>query len=81
MLPAKKKKHQRPEPEREIFDIDRSNRIVEDKPPKKFRVRIFDVISECLRGNTYVEMEAEEEEAFEDTEKDFGTINLKQEEI
>ena len=81
MLPHKKKKYQRPEPEREIFDLDRSDRKVEAKPPKKFRIRIFDVVAECLRGNTYVEMEAEEEDAFEDNEKDFGTITVKEEDI
>tara|TARA_X000000950_G_C13739360_1_gene587795 strand:+ start:97 stop:342 length:246 start_codon:yes stop_codon:yes gene_type:complete len=81
MLPAKKKKLQRPEPEREIFDLDRSDRVVEAKPPKKLRVRIVDVILECFKGNTYVEMEAEEEEAFEDNERDFGTITVKEEDI
>jgi len=81
MLPSKKKKKERPDPEREIFDLDRSDRKVEAKAPKKFRVRLVDVVLECFRGNTYVEMEAEEEEAFEDTEKDFGTINLKEDDI
>lgn len=70
------------EPEREIFNLDRSDRKKECKPPKKIRVRFFDMIAECLRGKGYVEMEiSDEEEAFEDNEKDFGKINIKNEDI
>tara|TARA_B100000902_G_scaffold164852_2_gene159845 strand:+ start:10013 stop:10252 length:240 start_codon:yes stop_codon:yes gene_type:complete len=70
------------EPEREIFDLDRSDRKQECKPPRKIRVRFFDMISECLRGKGYVEMEiSDEEDAFEDNEKDFGKINIKNEDI
>lgn len=82
MLPVKKKKYQKPEAEREIFDLDRSNRVKECKQPKKIRVRIFDMVAECFKGKGYVEMEiSDDEDAFADTEKDFGTINVKEEDI
>ena len=82
MLPIKKDKFRKPEPEREIFDLDRSNRVQQPKKSKKIRVRLFDMVAECLRGKGYVEMEVpDEEDAFKDTEKDFGTINIKEEDI
>ena len=79
MLPVKNPK---PEAEREIFDLDRSNRKKECKPPKKIRVRFFDMVAECLKGKGYVEMEiSDEEDAFPENEKDFGTLNLKEDDI
>lgn len=70
------------EPEREIFDLDRSDRKQECKPPRKIRVRFFDMVAECLRGKGYVEMEiSDDEDAFKDNEKDFGKINIKNEDI
>lgn len=72
----------RPSEEREIFDLDRSDRKRECKPPRKIRVRLFDMVAECLRGKGYVEMVIpEEEDAFVDTEQDFGKINIKEEDI
>tara|TARA_B100001059_G_scaffold197051_1_gene202309 strand:+ start:180 stop:380 length:201 start_codon:yes stop_codon:yes gene_type:complete len=61
------------EPEREIFPLKR--------PPKKVRVSFFDMITECFRGKGYVEVEVPDEEAFGPVEKDFETINLKEEDI
>ena len=82
MLPMKKKKFRKPEPEREIFDLDRSNRTQQPKKPRRIKVRFFDMVAECLRGKGYVEMEVpDEDDAFEDNEKDFGTINIKEEDI
>ena len=70
------------EPEREIFDLDRSDRKQECKPPKKIRVRFFDMIAECLRGKGYVEMEiSDEEDAFEDNKKEIKTIDIRNEDI
>ena len=70
------------EPEREIFDIDRSDRKKECKPPRKIKVRFFDMVAECLRGKGYVEMEiSDEEDAFEDTKREVKTINIKDEDI
>lgn len=75
-------KKPKPEEEREVFNIDRSDRKKECKPPKKIRVRFFDFISECLRGKGFVEIEiSDDEDAFEDNESDFGTINIKEEDI
>jgi len=75
-------KKENPSEEREIFELDRSNRKKECKPPRKIRVRLFDMIAECLRGRGYVEMVIpEEEDAFVDTESDFGTININEEDI
>ena len=45
------------EPEREIFDLDRSDRKQECKPPRKIRVRFFDMVSECFKGKGFVEIE------------------------
>ena len=71
-----------PEEEREVFNIDRSDRKKECKPPKKVRVRLFDMILECMRGKGFVEIEiSDDEDAFEDNESDFGTINIKEEDI
>ncbi len=79
MKVAKKPK---PDPEREIFNLDRSNRKEEAKPPRTVRVRVFDMIVECFKGKGYVEVEVDQEEdAFQDEEKDFGTINIKDEDI
>ena len=70
------------EEEREIFNIDRSDRKKECKPPKKIRVRLFDMIAECLKGKGFVEVEiSDEEDAFQDNESDFGKINIKEEDI
>ena len=75
-------KKPKPEEEREIFNIDRSDRKKECKPPKKVRVRFFDMIVECMRGKGFVEVEiSDEEDAFQDNESDFGTINIKEEDI
>lgn len=70
------------EPEREIFNIDRSDRKEECKPPRKIRVRFFDMVIECLKGKGYVEMEiSDEEDAFEDTTVETKTINIKDDDI
>lgn len=75
-------KQPKPNPEREIFPLDRSNRKEEAKPPRTVRVRVFDMIVECFKGKGYVEVEiTQEEDAFQDEEKDFGTINIKDEDI
>ena len=72
----------KPDPEREIFKLDRKNRKEEAKPPKTVRVRVFDMIVECFKGKGYVEIEvSDDEDAFQDEEKDFGTINIKDEDI
>ena len=78
MLPVKKKV---PEEEREIFDLDRKDRK-QKKTQKKIRVRIFDMVSECFKGKGFVEIEvSDDEDAFLDNESDFGTINIKEEDI
>ena len=70
------------EPEREIFNIDRSDRKEECKPSRKIRVRFFDMVIECLKGKGYVEMEiSDEEDAFEDTTVETKTINIKDDDI
>ena len=78
MLPLKKKK---PEEEREIFNLDRNDRKPK-KTPKKIRVRFFDMVSECFKGKGFVEIEvSDDEDAFQDNENDFGTINIKEDDI
>ena len=40
------------------------------------------MILECMRGKGFVEIEiSDDEDAFEDNESDFGTINIKEEDI
>jgi len=51
-----------------------------EKKNKKLRVRFFDVIAECFKGNSYVEVEVEED-AFEEAPKEFSTLNIKKEDI
>ena len=78
MLPIKKRL---PEEERQIFDIKRDNQK-QKKQNKKIRVRIFDMVAECFKGKGFVEIEvSDDEDAFQDNEKDFGTINIKEEDL
>ena len=76
-------KKAKPEEEREIFNLDRSDRKKECKPPpRRIRVRIFDMVSECLRGKGFVEIVvSDDEDAFEDNESDFGTIKINEEDM
>ena len=76
-------KKKQPDPEREIFKLDRSNRKEEAKPPRTVKVKVFDMLVECFKGKGYVEIEvSDEEDAFSDNiESDFGTINIKNEDI
>ena len=80
MLPVKNPQN---EEEREIFPLKRDPKDDHvKKGARRFRVSFFNILSECLRGKGFVEIEvSEEEEAFEDTEKDFGTINIKESDI
>ena len=71
----------RPEPEREIFPLQRTSER-QTAPRKKVRVSFFDMITECFRGKGYVEIEVpDDEDAFVPAGKDFETINLKEEDI
>lgn len=71
------------EEEREIFPLKREEKDdTVKRGSRRFRVSFFNILSECLRGKGFVEIEvSEEEEAFEDNEKDFGTINIKESDI
>jgi len=70
------------EPEREIFNIDRSDRKQECKPPRTVKVRVFDMIVECFKGKGYVEMEiSDDENAFDDNVDELKTINVNDEDI
>lgn len=81
MLPVK---HPEREEEREIFPL---NRTEEDqdvkKGSKKFRISLFNIFSECLRGKGFVEIEVseEDEDAFVEPEKQFDSINVKETDI
>ena len=80
MLPVRNPQN---DEEREIFPLKREEKDdTVKKGSRRFRVSFFNIISECLRGKGFVEIEvSEEEEAFEDNEKDFGTINIKESDI
>ena len=80
MLPVRNPQN---EEEREIFPLKREEKDdTVKKGSRRFRVSFFNIISECLRGKGFVEIEvSEEEEAFEENEKDFGTINIKESDI
>lgn len=66
------------EPEREVLNPKPAP--PSEKKHKKLRVRFFDVVAECFKGNSYVEVEVEED-AFEEAPKEFATINVKKEDI
>lgn len=80
MLPVRNPQN---EEEREIFPLKREEKDdTVKKGSRRFRVSFFNILSECLRGKGFVEIEvSEEEEAFEDNEKDFGTLNIKESDI
>lgn len=69
------------EEEREIFDIDRSDRKVECKT-KKVKVSVFDMIINCFKGRGYVEVEVDtREDAFKDNKPAVATIKVNDEDI
>lgn len=80
MLPVRNPQN---EEEREIFPLKREEKDdTVKKGSRRFRISFFNIISECLRGKGFVEIEvSDEEEAFEDNEKDFGTLNIKESDI
>ena len=69
------------EEEREIFDIDRSDRKVECKT-KKIKVSFFDMVINCFKGRGYVEVEVDaQEDAFKDNKAAVATIKVTDEDI
>ena len=76
-----KVKNPEQEEEREIFNIDRSDRKVEC-PTKKVKVSFFDMIISCFKGKGYVEVEVErEQDAFEKNKPAVATIKINEEDI
>lgn len=53
-----------------------------NKPMDNTNRSVFSRLKDCLFGTPYVEVvEVEDENAFEDNEKDFGVLKIKEEDI
>ena len=73
--------HPEEEEEREIFDIDRSDRKQVCKT-KKIKVSVFDMIINCFKGRGYVEVEVDtQEDAFKDNKAAVAMVDVKPEDI